>query len=427
MKKKSLFIAWVLSLCCVLLFTFNCNELFAANNNTILAGTAKVKITPEVPMQMSGYGGRKEPFKGVHDDLFLRVIAFGDGENKVVIISADLIGFTLSYWEEITKRLERETDIPQENILLCATHTHGGPTPANIYRSDPPAPDIISYTEGLTEKIVTTVREAVNNLKPASIGSGKGECKMNMNRRARSADRGIILGKNPDGICDHEVGVVRIDDEYLNPIAIFINWPCHGTVMSGRNYQITADWPGAAAGYVEKEFDNTIIAPVTAGASGDINGLYGPGEQFGYVDITGIMVGEEVVRVAKDIKTFPYGSISASQRLITLPGKQRGKSNFPQKTYEPGPNLDVRLSALKIGNIVFTGISGEVMNEIGLDVKKLSPFKYTYVITHCNGSSGYLVTDEAYQEGGYEVRSTRAMLGAEKAIIENLIDMINGL
>ena len=43
---------------------------------------------------------------------------------------------------------------------------------------------------------------------------------------------------------------------------------------------------------------------MTAGASGDINGLYGPDTRFGYVDITGIMVGEEVVRVAKDIKTL---------------------------------------------------------------------------------------------------------------------------
>jgi len=184
MKKKFLLLALVLTLCFVLLFTINYNRLFAENNNTIWAGTAKVKITPEVPTQMSGYGGRKDPSKGVHDDLFLRVIAFSDGENKAVIISADLIGFTLPYWEETTKRLEREIGIPQDNILLCATHTHGGPTPANIYRSDPPSPGIISYTEGLTEKIVTTVKEAVSNLKPALIGSGKGECKMNMNRRA---------------------------------------------------------------------------------------------------------------------------------------------------------------------------------------------------------------------------------------------------
>ena len=427
MKKKFLLITWALSFYCVLLFAFDCEGLFSANNRTISAGTAKVKITPEMPILMSGYDGRKDPSKGVRDDLFMRVIAFSDGENRALIIAADLIGFVSPYWEETTKRLELEIGIPQNNILLCATHTHGGPAVANIYRSDPPTPEISSYTEGLTEKIVTAVREAVNNLKPALIGSGKGECNMNMNRRARSADRGIILGKNPDGICDNEVGVVRINDEFGRPISIFVNWPCHGTVMSGRNYQITADWPGASAVYVEKEFNNTITAPVTAGCSGDINGLYGPGEQFGYVDITGIMVGEEVVRVAKDINTFPYGSISATQRLITLPGKQNTRSNFPQIAYEPGPNLDVRLSALKIGNIVFAGISGEVMNEIGLDVKKLSPFKNTYVISHCNGSSGYLVTDEAYSEGGYEVRTTRALLGAEKAIIENLVDMINEL
>ena len=87
----------------------------------------------------------------------------------------------------------------------------------------------------------------------------------------------------------------------------------------------------------------------------------------------------------------------------------------------------MQLSALKIGNIIFTGVSGEVMNEIGLKLKKRSPYTYTFMITHCNGSSGYLVTNDAYPEGGYEVRSTRVMAGAEKAIIENLLDMISGL
>ena len=53
--------------------------------------------------------------------------------------------------------------------------------------------------------------------------------------------------------------------------------------------------------------------------------------------------------------------------------------------------------------------------------------KNTYMITHCNGSSGYLVTDAAYSEGGYEVRTTRVMSGAEKGITENLVEMINGL
>jgi len=431
MKKKILLIALALPLCCVLLFTINYNKFFAANNNTILVGTAKVKITPEVPLPMSGYSGRKELSEGVHDDLFIRVIAFSDGVSKAVIVSADLIGIPLYLWEECTKRLEDEIGIPPDNILLCATHTHGGPTPASGY--DSPSPEAISYTNDTKEKLISTVTKAFNNLKPALIGSGKGECKMNMNRRARNARGGISLGKNPYGPCDHEVGVVRIDDEFGRPFCIFITWPCHATVMGSRNLQITADWPGAAARFVEKEFDNNVFAVVTAGSSGNIDPIYRVRPSFkssiGEAEIVGIILGEEVVRVAKDIKTFPYGSISGSQRVINFPAKKREESLRPER-YQPGETIYVRLSALKIGNIVFAGTSGGLFNQIAVKVKELSPYKYTYVMDKCNGGySGYIVTDDSYQEGGYEANSSRIKpdAGAEKAVIENLIEMIKGL
>jgi len=204
--------------------------------------------------------------------------------------------------------------------------------------------------------------------------------------------------------------------------------------MGPRNYLISGDWPGAASRFIEKEFGNRIIAPLTLGASGDINPIYGPHidfvntKSYAYgVEAIGVILGEEVLRIAKNIKTFSNGSISASQRIITLPGKKGGESKLPQKKYEPGPDVDLLLSALKIGNIVFTGVAGDLMNEISVKVRKLSPFRYTYLIVHCNGSSGYFVTDYAYREGGYEVQSSRAMPGAEKVIIENLLDIINGL
>ena len=407
----------------------NNSESYAVSKKTLSVGTAKVKITPKVPIPMSGYRGRKGPFKGVHDDLFARVMVFSDGENKAAIIAADVIGFSHSFWEETTKRLEQEAGISQKYIILSAVHTHGGPT-TRVY-NETTSPEVVTYVDELREKLVNAVKEAVNNLSSSSIGAGKGECKMNINRRAPDGKGEITLGRNPYGPCDHEVGVVRIDDIRGNPVAIFINWPCHGVVLGPRNYLITGDWPGATSRFVEKEFDNKVIAPVTAGASGDINPIYGPHIDFvdvssySYaVDAIGMILGKEVIRVAKDIKTFPHGSISASQRLITLPEKERKESKLLQPDYKPGLGLNVRLSALKIGNIIFTGVSGEVFNEIGVKLKKQSPYNYTIMITHCNGSSGYLVTDDSYQEGGYEVRSTRAKSGAEKAIIENLLDMI---
>ena len=406
----------------------------------LYVGAVKVNITPKVPIPMSGYGGRKGPFKGIHDDIFIRVIAFSDGKNKAAIITADLIVIKTSYWEKVTTRIQQEIGIPRENIILCATHTHGGPSPA--YRYSSPSPEVIAYTNEMTEKLISAVKEAVSNLKPAQIGAGIGECKLNINRRARRPDGTMTIGRNFDGPADHEVGVVRMDDISDNPIAIFINWPCHGTITTGRNYLITSEWPGATAEFVEKEFGNKIIAQVTAGASGDINPLFradmenidafGP---RGEVEITGIILGKEVQRVTERIKTSPEGRISASQRVVSLQGKEEltpVRNNEQITTDLPkgdksSPEIEIRLSVLKIGQIIFIGVSGEVMNEIGVKTKELSPYKYTFMITNCNGSSGYLVTDEAYEEGGYEVRSTRVKSGAEKAIIENLLEMINEL
>jgi len=109
---------------------------------------------------------------------------------------------------------------------------------------------------------------------------------------------------------------------------------------------------------------------------------------------------------------------------MTFPGKKACKNNFPQETYEPGPDMEIRLTAFRIGHLVLAGISGEVMNEIGMQIKMQSPYKNTTIITHCNGSSGYICTDKAFPEGGYEVKVTHLMPGAEKPLIARVLEMI---
>jgi len=81
---------------------------------------------------------------------------------------------------------------------------------------------------------------------------------------------------------------------------------------------------------------------------------------------------------------------------------------------------------IRIGTIVFAGINGELFNQIGVKIKNASPYSHTYILTHCNGSCGYLVSDRAISEGGYEVRSTGVHSGAETNIIESLTEMIHG-
>jgi len=386
----------------------------------LYVGTAKVNITPKVPIPMSGYSGRKENFKGIHDDLHARAIAFDDGETRALLISSEIIAISFSFWENTSKRIEDETGIPQKNILLCATHTHGGPSP------EP------SYMDKVADKLINAAKEAVANLKQARIGAGKGICKMNINRRARAARGGIVLGKNPYKPIDWEVGVVRIDNAQGIPLAVLTNWGCHCTVMGSRNYMITGDWAGAASRFIEKECGNNCIAPVLIGANGDVNPLYQGVNSFktgiGEVEITGIVLGEEVVKVAQEIKTYPYGSVQVIQRVVLLPGKEETPEKqfreYGVNAFEPSSDNQLNLTVLKVGPIILAGVSAQVFNEFGTQFKELSPYKFSFIIDHCNGTTGYIPTDDEYREGGYEVLRSRTMPGNEKVIIKNLLDII---
>jgi neutral ceramidase len=421
-----------------------CKALTLPKNN-LFAGTSKIMITPGTPIPMSGYGSRTAPFKGVHDDLFARVIVFSDGINKAVLISADVIGFSNSFWEEITQRITKESGIKKEYVLLSAVHNHNGPV-TKVYEEDSSS-QVNAYVEELKNKIIIATRDAIKNMVPVSIGAGKGECRMNINRRAPDGKGEIELGQNPYAPCDHEVGVISVVDKSENPLALIMNWPCHGVVLGPQNYLITGDWPGAASRYIEDGSGGKLIAPVIVGASGDINPIYGPHIDFennsSYAygkDAIGEDLGKESQRVAKSIQTFSSGKITALQRVISLQAKEKEAGKYLQPGSKEDDSLRVRLSAVRIGSIVLTGVSGEVFNQISVKMRSKSPYPYTFMITHCNGSSGYLVTEDAYPKpgvsgstdkfvptGGYEVNSTRAKTGAEKAIIENLLEMISEL
>jgi neutral ceramidase len=394
-------------------------------DNTIAVGVARVNITPSVPVLMSGYASRTEPFKGVNDEIFAAATVFDDGTSRAALITAEVIGFCHGAWDELTQRIESETGIPREFIMIAPSHNHGGPS-TRVYENSTDS-DLLAYNRELHDKLVAVTAEAASNLQPALIGAGKGICKMNMNRRAPTANGGIRLGRNPYGPCDQEVGVVRFDKPDGTPFSIFVNWPAHATVMGWQNYMITGDWPGAARRHIESGFAAPVIATVTAGASGDIDPIYRVSPDFsaGEAEEIGMDLGREAIIVAGQITTSPARTISAHQRVITLPGKKTGGSGQSGTGFEPGPDVDVRLSLLRIGNIMFAGVSGELFTEIGMQIKELSPYRYTFVLTHCNGASGYLITDRAYTEGGYEVTATRVMPGAEELIVANMVDMIS--
>ena len=401
--------------------------LFGQNlkSTEVRFGAAKVNITPEVPIPMSGYSNREKPFTEVHDDLFASALCFSNINTKVLIITADVISFNNILASEIKQKIEDKTGIPGENIFLTAAHNHGGPV-IKAYEKDV-SEEVEKYVDILQDKLVEIAAQAASQTVPVQIGYGSGSCSLNINRRAKFSDGSVWLGRNQDGPCDHEVSVLKIENENGKLLSLFVNWPCHGTASGQDNLEITGDWPGLAARYLNKKLGEDVIIAVTAGASGDINPIYGPNSNFREIEAVGTQLGAEVFRTLSEIETSPVYSIDITNKTLTLPGKKSGKGRYSKDIIEKGPDVDVNLSVCKIGNYVLSGISGEVMTEIGMNIKAASDYSRTMVITHCNGTSGYICTDAAYPEGGYEVNVTRLWPGSEKEITQNVVEMINTL
>jgi neutral ceramidase len=221
-----------------------------SEKDNVRLGVSQINITPGVPVLMSGYDARKTPFTGVHDSLYASALYFTRQNIKALIITSDLIGFSFKFVDDVKQRISAKAGIPVDNIMITAVHNHGGPAVSTYEDSLSSANE--KYIGILKEKLTALAIKASENPVPFRLGIGKGLCNMNINRRAEFADGGIWLGRNPDGPCDHELDIIKFEDMTNKTMAVLINWPCHGTASGQENYQITGDWPGAAARYIRK-------------------------------------------------------------------------------------------------------------------------------------------------------------------------------
>ena len=426
MLKKSVLSITILALAICLSLQIG----FSQENQGILrAGVAKIDITPEFPVMLYGYASRKTLSEGVHDRLSARAAVFENSGEKVVFISSDLGSYGDSVFRVFQKSILEKFNLKESELFLSTIHSHSSHVlslrtrEADIHNS--------RYTKELNQKLLTVIGEAFNNLTPVHTAVGVGYSPVGSNRREMRSDGSITLGRNPYGPTDKEVLVLKVAAEDGTPVAALFDYATHSTSLGPANMMISGDVLGISAQFVEKILGEEVVTPVFAGASGNIDPWYRILPSFntepGWIPepvLLGTLLGEEVVHVFRNTKEVnPGGKISTMFTTLECPAKKSDKPEAAQKTTVP-----VNITVARIGDdVAFVGFNVEMLTEIGMAIKEGSPYKHTFIITHCNGSSGYLAPAELYKEGGYEVTSTRFEIGSSDLVVKKALRMLYDL
>jgi len=411
----------------------------------IKAGAARIKITPPIGLEMSGFAHKERIACGKDSDLFARALVLSNNNIKVGIASCDLLFLEKSHTHKICEIVENEAGIPAENILICATHTHAGPRiSSHLFGKTLPIKNK-TYTQRVVNLISKSITSASKNLVEADVGIGSSQMVDGFaeNSRYLLKDGTIALVDftrdeivKPTGPVDPEVGVTHIRGQDKETIAIMYNYSCHPCTYAENRY--FADYPGISSDLLEKKFGGVAI--FTTGASGNmhpVDAWLSEDALLKYsnaIERNGKQLAHKTSEIIQDIKVYSGVEIDSLKEVVSVPlrkftqlneeeiKKTLNHQNFSKenkerilatyryefewlkKRYKNTGTLNTLLQVVRIGNCLLVGIPGEFFVEFGLKIKKeLNKKNYnTLIVELANDWIGYIPTAQAFKLGGYQ-------------------------
>ncbi len=391
-------------------------------------GIAKVIITPEVPIQLVGYSGRKDPFSNVDIDIYAKALAFEDKQgHRGIIVTVDLVGVQDIFFGPVCNRVMKETGLSRAQIMLNASHNHTGPLMSlnpdlkgNIAHApfnEAEAFRIIDYTKNLQEKIYQLMIASLNNLQPAKLSWGTDHVNFPMNRRMKSPGGSILMAPNPNGPVDRIVPVLKVTGTNGKIRAILFGCACHNTGLTGDHNVITGDYAGYAQEQLEKRYPGAI-ALFKSGCGADANPQ--PRTNISGVRKLGADLANAVTRVLQTEMRPIHGELKFAFQMADLPLKKLTRDQL--KTYkgtvalmttqmlkvlDSGGTLPTKYSApiaaWSFGNdLTIVAFPTETVSEYAINLRAKYPDEPLWVSGYNNDLFGYIPTAKIVREGGHE-------------------------
>ncbi|QDV32579.1 hypothetical protein [Tautonia plasticadhaerens] len=380
------------------------------------------------------------------------VVIRGPDGRKACLIACDVLMLGRDILDESARRIEERLGIPTDRILINATHTHSAPTTVTIhgYRREE------EFARQVGEKAVEAAVAADARLAPAGLRFRLGEeSSVGQNSRLLLQDGAIYwVGPRddvvrPTGPFDPELPVLSFVRPDGTPEAVLFNHSTHtiGTLEPGVR---SPSFYGLAAQQLERERGGTVL--FFEGASGSTHNL-------------SLSAAEALHRIKAAVsdamdrsRPRPVDRVAGIRKEITLRVRAfdeqaddaavvayctgRMPPEWAEKTIgifremrrelapRKGEELRTWVQAIVLGDIALVGVPAEFFTTLGQEIKRLSPYRDTYVFELANDYVGYVPDEAAYDLGGYQVWTglhSYLERGSGEAIVSAAVDLLHRL
>lgn len=405
-----------------------CLAFLCANSTQaqeLKVGFAKRILTPDPLIAVSGGVGTPKPVTTKKGDLYVRAMVFENDGEKIAIVNIDNLGWPAALGNKSRKLIK---DIPFNNILIGATHTHSAPDAYAFPDENGNHGADLEYLEWCTVQIADAVNEAFKNREPANlkIAVGKAEGKIAYNYYAP---------KLYDPRCGVIQAIGTTGKNKNKPLVTLVNYAIHPEVIGSDRKILSPDMVGPLYDRIEEKTGGMAIfmngaqgGMVTADTRLDDGKEAGDWEECKRI---GNLLADEALRIVTDAPIQENPTILSANKKVVFPIDSEmlrfilKNSPLSMGSSDEG-SISTTLNLLNIGTAQILTIPGEALPNIGYYLKRKMPTKHPFLFGLTNDALGYILTKEdfnSFERYDYVSRTSLGEMTGE-ILVSELMKMI---
>jgi neutral ceramidase len=449
-------------------------------------GVAEADITPPTGFPMAGYYHERLA-TGTRDPLQAKAVVFRGERQQAAWVVADLTGISRDLCALVRQQAAAKTGIPAEHIVVSATHSHTAPDYSRDlyeYLVQKKLPQSPPYAEKLSGGLVQAIVDANAAAEPATIAAGSVEQKSPVSfcRRFVMKDGSVRTWQrldNPEVVraanpIDPEIGLAIVRSADSAPLGVLSNFALHLDTVGGTEW--SGDYPYYIEQALRQQLGPELISLFGAGTCGDINHVDPVAKERNSTETIGQALAATIGPALEKLKPIDSGAFQVQAATVNLPLQpvtdaqlERAKKLLPaakagekvdfldlvtayksvlldQLRNSPprvkatdyinwglsrswagvGESLPVEVTTMTVGDdLALVFLPGEVFVDLGLAIKRGSPYRTTLVVELANCvETIYIPTRAAYAGGGYEVTNSSTEPGSGEMLVETALRLL---